>query len=97
MAQHRMRSQLAKFRTAQINCLHGLLTEYGEVLKKGVAAFKKEFPPRREECIAASEAEGRKSVGGAANGAATVQRSGGGDGKQNGADGMGVIGTRSAL
>ena len=31
LALHRMRSQLVKFRTAQINGLQGLLTEYGEV------------------------------------------------------------------
>jgi transposase len=31
LALHRMRSQLVKFRTAQINGLRGLLTEYGEV------------------------------------------------------------------
>jgi|GEM_PF-6398339 len=97
MAQHRMRSQLVKFRTAQINCLRGLLTEYGEVLKKGVAAFKKEFPPRREECIAASEAEGRKSVGGVAVGEALWQRSGGSVSEQDGADVVGIISARSAL
>ncbi len=31
LALHRMRSQLVKFRTAQINGLRGLLAEYGEV------------------------------------------------------------------
>jgi len=35
LALHRMRSQLVKFRTAQINCLRGLLTEYGEVMPQG--------------------------------------------------------------
>ena len=37
LALHRMRQQLVKFRTAQINCLRGLLTEYGEVMPKGRA------------------------------------------------------------
>ena len=32
---HRMRQQLVKFRTAQINGLRGLLTEYGEVMPQG--------------------------------------------------------------
>ena len=41
MALHRMRSQLVKFRTAQINCLRGLLTEYGEVTPQGKANFLK--------------------------------------------------------
>jgi transposase len=44
LALHQTRSQLVKFRTAQINCLRGLLTEYGEVFRKGRPAFKKEFP-----------------------------------------------------
>ena len=35
LALHRMRQQLVKFRTAQINGLRGLLTEYGEVMPKG--------------------------------------------------------------
>ena len=35
LALHRMRQQLVKFRTAQINCLRGLLTEYGEVMPQG--------------------------------------------------------------
>ena len=34
LALHRMRQQLVKFRTAQINGLRGLLTEYGEVMPK---------------------------------------------------------------
>jgi transposase len=32
---HRMRQQLVKFRTMQINSLRGLLTEYGEAMGKG--------------------------------------------------------------
>ncbi len=36
-----MRSQLVKFRTAQINGLRGLLTEYGEVMPQGKAGVKK--------------------------------------------------------
>ena len=35
LALHRMREQLVKFRTAQINGLRGLLTEYGEVMAQG--------------------------------------------------------------
>ena len=35
LALHRMRQQLVKFCTAQINCLRGLLTEYGEVMPQG--------------------------------------------------------------
>ena len=38
---HRMRQQLVKFRTAQINCLRGLLTEYGEVMPKGRAGMRR--------------------------------------------------------
>ena len=37
LALHRMRQQLVKFRTAHINGLRGLLTEYGEVMPKGRA------------------------------------------------------------
>lgn len=40
LALHRMRQQLVKFRTAQINGLRGLLTEYGEVLPQGKAGIK---------------------------------------------------------
>ena len=35
LALHRMRQQLVKFRTAQINGLRGLLAEYGEVMPRG--------------------------------------------------------------
>ena len=41
LALHRMRSQLVKFRTAQINGLRGLLTEYGEVMSQGKTGVKK--------------------------------------------------------
>ena len=41
LALHRMRSQLVKFRTAQINGLRGLLTEYGEVMAQGKAGIGK--------------------------------------------------------
>ena len=40
LALHRMRSQLVKFRTAQINGLRGLLTEYGDV-PQGKAGVRK--------------------------------------------------------
>jgi transposase len=39
LAMHRIRQQLVKMRTAQINALRGLLTEYGEVFGQGRAAF----------------------------------------------------------
>lgn len=38
---HRMRQQLVKFRTAQINGLRGLLTEYGEVMAQGRSGVRK--------------------------------------------------------
>lgn len=41
LALHRMRRQLVKFRTAQINGLRGLLTEYGEVMPQGKAGIRK--------------------------------------------------------
>jgi transposase len=40
LALHRMRQQLVKFRTAQINGLRGLLAEYGEVMPQGRAAIR---------------------------------------------------------
>lgn len=39
LAMHRIRQQLVKIRTAQINELRGLLTEYGEVFGQGRKAF----------------------------------------------------------
>ncbi len=41
LALHRMRQQLVKFRTAQINGLRGLLTEYGEVMAQGRSGVRK--------------------------------------------------------
>lgn len=35
LAMHRMREQLVKFRTMQINGLRGLMAEYGEVMRRG--------------------------------------------------------------
>jgi transposase len=43
-ALHRLREQLVKFRTMQINGLRGLLTEYGEVMSKGWAKRDQEIP-----------------------------------------------------
>ena len=43
LALHRMRQQLVKFRTAQINGLRGLLAEYGEVMPLGKVGIKKEI------------------------------------------------------
>jgi transposase len=44
LALHRMREQLVKFRTAQINGLRGLLTEYGEVMPQGRAGMRRDIP-----------------------------------------------------
>ncbi|BCG04744.1 IS110 family transposase (plasmid) [Paraburkholderia sp. PGU19] len=44
LALHRMRQQLIKFRTMQINNLRGLLTEYGEVMSKSRSKLDKETP-----------------------------------------------------
>ena len=41
LAMHRMRQQLVKFRTAQINGLRGLLAEYGEVMSQGRADMRR--------------------------------------------------------
>ncbi|HHU6416516.1 TPA: IS110 family transposase [Klebsiella pneumoniae] len=45
---HRSRRQLVKFRTAQINALHGTFLEFGEILHKGRAAMDKELPSALE-------------------------------------------------
>lgn len=45
---HRSRQQLVKFRTAQINALHGTLLEFGETIHKGRAALEKELPKALE-------------------------------------------------
>lgn len=44
LALHRMRQQLVKFRTAQINGLRGLLTEYGEVMPLGKTRVARTVP-----------------------------------------------------
>ncbi|KGB84917.1 IS110-like element ISPa49 family transposase [Pseudomonas aeruginosa] len=44
LALHRIRQQLVKFRTAQINALRGLLAEYGEVMPLGRDAVAKALP-----------------------------------------------------
>ena len=43
LALHRMRQQLVKFRTAQINGLRGLLAKYGEVMPRGRAGMKRDI------------------------------------------------------
>jgi transposase len=48
LALHRMRSQLVKFRTAQSNCLRGLLAEYGEVMPQGRTGVKRDVPAALE-------------------------------------------------
>lgn len=45
---HRSRRQLVKFRTAQINALHGTLLEFGETIHKGRSAMDKELPAALE-------------------------------------------------
>jgi transposase len=44
LALHRIRQQLVKFRTMQINALRGLLTEYGEVASQGRVSLDKVMP-----------------------------------------------------
>jgi transposase len=44
LALYRMREQLVKFRTAQINGLRGLVMEYGEVMPQGRAGIKRDIP-----------------------------------------------------
>lgn len=51
LALHRIREQLVKFRTMQINGLRGLLTEYGEVMGKGRAALDKAMPGVLERLV----------------------------------------------
>jgi len=57
LALHRMRAQLVKFRTAQVNGLRGLLTEYGEVMPQGRAGIRRDVPAalaRVVECLPAA-------------------------------------------
>ena len=51
LAMHRMRQQLVKFRTAQINDLRGLLTEYGEILPKGRAGINRGIATALEQVV----------------------------------------------
>ncbi|CAH2805409.1 MAG: Mobile element protein [uncultured Caballeronia sp.] len=44
LALHRLRQQKIKFRTAQMNCLRGLLAEYGEVIARSRNALDKSIP-----------------------------------------------------
>lgn len=44
LALHRMRQQLVKFRTMQINSLRGLLAEYGEVMARSREGLDKAIP-----------------------------------------------------
>lgn len=48
-ALHRLRAQQVKMRTALSNQLRALLAEYGIVLPKGIAAFKRELPTVLED------------------------------------------------
>lgn len=73
---HRSRRQLVKFRTAQINALHGTLLEFGEIIypwgKGGSIADQRARPMDNRTEKTASDRCGYRS-----------------DGKQTGADGMG--------
>ena len=40
----RMRQQVVKFPTAQINCLRGLLADYGEVMPRGRTGMRRDMP-----------------------------------------------------
>ena len=51
LAMHRMRQQLVKFRTAQINGLRGLLTECDEVLPKGRAGISRGIATALEQVV----------------------------------------------
>ena len=51
LALHRMRQQMVKFRTMQMNSLRGLLTEYGEVMGK------------RSSCAGQSDSRGAGEAG----------------------------------
>jgi transposase len=44
LALHRLRQQLVKFRTMRINCIRGLLGEFGEVMPQRRAAFDAGIP-----------------------------------------------------
>ncbi len=44
LAMHKIRQQMVKYRTAQINGLHGLLLEFGETVRKGRTALDKAMP-----------------------------------------------------
>ncbi len=41
---HRLRGQLVKLKTMQMNSLWSLLAEFGEVMPKGRAALKRQLP-----------------------------------------------------
>lgn len=51
LALHRMRQQLIKFRTMQMNGLRGLLAEYGEVMAQSRAALDKAMPGVLERLV----------------------------------------------
>lgn len=48
LALHKMRSQLVKFRTAQINAIHGILLKFGETINKGRTVLDKALPEELE-------------------------------------------------
>ena len=51
LAMHRMRQQLVKFRTAQINGLRGLLTEYGEIMPRNRAGINRGIAAALEQLV----------------------------------------------
>ena len=73
LALHRMRQQLVKFRTAQINGLRGLLAEYGEVMPKGRAGSEARSPRRLGACLGAPTEHGHGDIARAVGAGATTR------------------------
>lgn len=59
---HRLRQQQVKFRTAAINCLRGLLGEYGEVMPKGRAGLSRDIESVLERLIGRVPEMGREEL-----------------------------------
>jgi hypothetical protein len=59
-ALHRVRERLVKARTARINEIRGLLSEYGIILPQGVTKFRHGLLPRLEQEQAKLTALGRE-------------------------------------
>ena len=48
-APHRIRTEVVRQRTAKVNQIRGLLSEYGLVARQGVAVLRKALPEMLEE------------------------------------------------